>query len=156
MNKIILSVKPKWWRLIEQGKKTIELRRGVPVKEFNHILFYCSAPVKRLVGIAKVRQVEKLSDVGVGWWGWGKKNRDKHCVNSEDFEQYTPRYAIHLGSITVFTVSGTLIGVPQNFRYIDDDRYGFAVCNGLDLPIAWSGWGLDFGFGDENAMFYDD
>ncbi len=52
---IILSIKPKWAKLIYEGKKTIEWRKTEPVKldAMSTIFIYETAPVCRVTGTVR-------------------------------------------------------------------------------------------------------
>ena len=48
---ILLSIKPKWARLIYEGKKTIEWRKNIPNADFiDKVFLYETAPVRKVTG----------------------------------------------------------------------------------------------------------
>ena len=48
---VILSIHPKWAKLIYEGKKTIEWRKSFPKNEnLNTVFIYETAPVKKITG----------------------------------------------------------------------------------------------------------
>lgn len=48
---IILSIHPKWAKLIYEGKKTIEWRKNTPSEDFiDKVFLYETAPVKKITG----------------------------------------------------------------------------------------------------------
>lgn len=50
---IVLSIKPKYAKLIYEGKKTLELRKTVPLKNVERVYLYETAPVCKVTGFFK-------------------------------------------------------------------------------------------------------
>ena len=50
---IILSIHPKWAKLIYEGKKTLELRKNIPMNTVNIVYLYETAPICKVTGFFK-------------------------------------------------------------------------------------------------------
>lgn len=50
---IILSIHPKWAKLIYEGKKTLELRKTIPLKNVERVYLYETAPICKVTGFFK-------------------------------------------------------------------------------------------------------
>lgn len=49
---VILSLRPRWWKKIVSGEKTLELRKTAPKFEGAfYVLVYVTAPVKKIAGV---------------------------------------------------------------------------------------------------------
>ena len=57
MSTILLSINPEHIANIFDGNKTYEFRRVSCKREVTHIVFYCTSPVMKVVGKAKVSEV---------------------------------------------------------------------------------------------------
>ena len=81
---ILLSIKPKWAKLILEGKKTVELRKQwTKSNDIERIYLYASAPVKRIVGWMELKcaiceSVAELKQDAEG----------RSQVSPEDFDAY--------------------------------------------------------------------
>ena len=81
---ILLSIKPKWARLIFQGKKTVELRKQWTKSDgIGRIYLYASAPVKKIVGWMELKFAvcESIAELKQDVEG-------RSQVSSEDFDAY--------------------------------------------------------------------
>lgn len=55
---IILSIHPKWAKLIYDGKKTIEWRKSFPkAQKINKVFLYETAPVKQITGFFTLGEI---------------------------------------------------------------------------------------------------
>jgi len=65
MKAVLMSIRPKWVKLIESGKKTVEVRRSYPAKLMNSVdlsepfkvFIYCSRGKDRLIDIMRDGEV---------------------------------------------------------------------------------------------------
>ncbi|QIA53151.1 hypothetical protein GW574_12830 [Pantoea agglomerans] len=131
MNKILLSVKPKYIKEILSGNKIIELRKRVG-RSFlpdSEIYLYSSSPVKALVAKAHIKCVEKIDMYSV-------KERKPYilhaaCITEDDFDAYFKGsefvFLIYLIKVNVFKNPLFLkelreIGFipPQSFCYVNE------------------------------------
>jgi len=89
---VILSIHPKWAKLIYEGKKTLEWRKNTPNADFiEKVFLYETAPVKRITGcfmydhyfsmIFGITKDEKLRD-------GAQVLIDRGCVPLEDLKKY--------------------------------------------------------------------
>ncbi len=57
MSTMLLSIKPKYAKVILEGKKQYEFRKTRPKAGVNRIIFYASSPQKQVVGEAVIDEV---------------------------------------------------------------------------------------------------
>lgn len=57
MSTMLLSIKPKYARVILEGKKQYEFRKTRPKAGVNRIIFYASSPQKQVVGEAVIDEI---------------------------------------------------------------------------------------------------
>ncbi|HEX3883220.1 MAG TPA: helix-turn-helix domain-containing protein [Stellaceae bacterium] len=82
---IVFSIKPEHSQKIEQGLKTVELRRRFPVTipSGTAALIYSTTPIRALTGIAEIATVLKYSPDRI----W-EEFAPEACINKEDFNSY--------------------------------------------------------------------
>ena len=124
MNKILLSIKPKYVERILEGTKKVEYRRVIPkCKDITHIIIYASAPICQVVAEVSVSNI--LSDKPSTLWE--KTLSIGGISNDEYFAYFINREVAHafvIDEIKKFTPYRKLIdyGIktpPQNFLYIN-------------------------------------
>lgn len=92
---VLLSIKPKWAKLIYEGKKTVEWRKSKPrdLMPESTVFLYETAPVKKITGYMRVHSFGRfcVEDImadedryGLGWVESG-------CVPTEDLLMYEGR-----------------------------------------------------------------
>ena len=59
MSSLMIPIKPKWFDLIASGKKTVEVRKVMPARKIDKLIFYITAPISKVVGECEVTLVEK-------------------------------------------------------------------------------------------------
>ena len=57
MSAMLLSIKPKYAKVILEGKKQYEFRKSRPKDGVDRIIFYASAPQKEVVGEALIDEI---------------------------------------------------------------------------------------------------
>ena len=57
MSAMLLSIKPKYAKVILEGKKQYEFRKSRPKEGVDRIIFYASAPQKEVVGEALIDEI---------------------------------------------------------------------------------------------------
>ena len=57
MSTMLLSIKPKYAKVILEGKKQYEFRKSKPKSGVNRIIFYASSPQKQVVGGATIGRI---------------------------------------------------------------------------------------------------
>lgn len=57
MSTMLLSIKPKYAKVILEGKKQYEFRKSRPKGSVNRIILYASAPQKQVVGEATIEEI---------------------------------------------------------------------------------------------------
>ena len=92
---VILSIHPKWAKLIYEGKKTVEWRKNQPLYskfEFHwidNVFLYETAPVRKVTGLIKLSAIRKM-DVRK-WFQHDNEClelMEKGCVPVEDLLKY--------------------------------------------------------------------
>ena len=127
---IVLSIKPRYSKLIFSGAKTVELRRTWPAHDIRRVVVYESAPTKEVVGIFDVTQIVRTDimrlyvRVAVGT-----------CIGNPSFLKYFHGleygYGICISNAVRFSTGistdelSKLLGAflaPQQWRYIFNDE----------------------------------
>ena len=54
---VLMSLKPQYWSLIVNRKKSVELRRKVWKDSYSHVVIYVSQPISRIVGVIAVKDI---------------------------------------------------------------------------------------------------
>ena len=57
MSTMLLSIKPKYAKIILEDKKQYEFRKSKPKSEVDRIIFYASSPQKQVVGEAAIERI---------------------------------------------------------------------------------------------------
>lgn len=57
MSTMLLSIKPRYAKVILEGKKQYEFRKSKPKDGVNRIIFYASSPQKQVVGEAMIETI---------------------------------------------------------------------------------------------------
>ena len=126
---IILSIKPQFTNLILDGRKTIEMRTKIGKKFIKgaKIIIYSSSPVKAIVAIAKIKEIEHLHKRQVD-----QKHLKKVCISQDFFDQYMKTrsecYLIELIDIKKIIKPISLVELkknnftaPQSFCYASNE-----------------------------------
>lgn len=58
---ILMSIKEEWWRAIESGEKTLEIRKSSPRKSGPFRVYFCVSGTKRIFGYAEVDKVVEMT-----------------------------------------------------------------------------------------------
>ena len=110
---VLLSIKPKYVKEIEEGAKIYEFRKSIFKKDTDEIWVYASAPIKQIVGRIFVDEI--IEDSPNNLW--------KFCytqagINKKDFFKYvaipsTIVLAVNAHFTCLFITTFTLfIGIP--------------------------------------------
>jgi predicted transcriptional regulator len=121
---ILLSVKPKFAKLIVEGSKLVELRRTIPAQNVATIAIYSSSPVQMIVALVDVKETiqaspKKLWEISKGYGGGLTKTE-----LSAYFESKKTGFAIMLDNVRVYRKPVNPVGIfkpftaPQSFRYL--------------------------------------
>lgn len=124
---LLISIKPRFAKMIFSGTKTVELRRKEPkVTSGDMILVYVSSPVMELTGSCQVEIVE--TDTPARLW---PRISTKAGVSKAEFDAYfegsEQAVAIHVHRPKTFKKPVGLDSLrddhslmpPQSFRYLD-------------------------------------
>lgn len=121
---ILLAINPEFVEKILNGQKKFEFRRRVPSANVDKIIIYATAPVKKVVGVARVREIISMSpndlwNVTHEFAGIGRGFFDSyffgcdvaHAYVLENVQKYKqPRELSDFG----------IRAAPQSFVYIDE------------------------------------
>ena len=122
MNKIIISIHPKYVKEILNGVKKYEYRTKVSAKDIGKILIYETFPTKKVIGEAEVIGI--LKDTPENLWNETYKEGG---ISKKDYMLYFKNkktaYAYRLGKITVYKEPIRIqeLGfkcAPQCFAYV--------------------------------------
>ena len=130
---ILLSVKPRFSKLIVGGKKRVEIRRTWPSVPVSFVLIYESAPTKRIVAIAHVSKVESKAPRPL----WEHAKSLGTGLSRAEFLKYLAGkkmgFAATLEKVNVFERPAAPARIfksftaPQSFRYLTQ----------LEIEKAW-------------------
>lgn len=83
---VILSIHPKWAKLIYEGKKTLELRKSIPLSTVNIVYLYETAPICKVTGFFKYFAYTRIKKTHLEL----QKDiiTDKSCVPVEEIKKY--------------------------------------------------------------------
>lgn len=141
---ILLSIKPKYAKLIYEGKKTIEYRKDFPkfINWRSKIFLYETAPVKRVTGYVYFNELKKY------WLNTSHDTPPYHlrgvfmrgCVSWCFLQKYGGG-----GKICAWEICG-----PKKLNYKDDGNLKYFTDNGK-APQSWQYTRADFNVG---TFFY--
>ena len=119
---MLLSIKPKYVKVILEGKKLYEFRKNRPQKDVDQIVFYASSPQKEVVGEATIEEIIEGSPNEI--WEIAKFASG---ITKKDFLAYyngkEKAYAYKLKDVMIYDKPKSLscYGVqqaPQSFVYL--------------------------------------
>jgi predicted transcriptional regulator len=121
---ILLSIKPCFSELIKNGTKQVEIRRVWPVAPTTHVVIYESSPTQRIVAMAKVLGVEKMTPSRL----WEHSRGMGPGLTRKEFMEYLNGkkfgFAVALEEVSVLNEPilprriVTNFVAPQSFRYL--------------------------------------
>ena len=101
---ILLSIHPKWTKLIYEGKKTIEWRKNLTKNDSSVVFIYETSPVKKVTGAFSINGAIEVdfsdSDFDLFKWQDG-------CVPLDELKKYQGKSK---------SLYGWLIAVPKRFK----------------------------------------
>lgn len=124
MKPVVISIQPKWSRLIRSGEKTIELRRKFPRLQRGAIAYlYESSPTCSLTSLLRIGVIHELPVADL-WRQHGKAS----CVDEAHFAAY------YDGRPTGFGIEiAECIPLPQALPLTDlRSKFGFTA------PQSWA------------------
>ncbi len=122
---VLLSIKPKYVKEIEEGAKIYEFRKSIFKKDTDEIWVYASAPIKQIVGRIFVDEI--IEDSPNNLW--------KFCytqagINKKDFFKYfegkDKGYAIKIKKYEIFEkpinpyIENKNFTAPQSYAYLSN------------------------------------
>jgi len=122
---VLLSIKPKYAKLIFSGKKRFEFRKIIFTnRSVSEVYVYVTSPEKRIVGKFTIAGI--LSDSPNNIW---KQTRKYAGITKKDYNEYfadsKTAYAIEIKEMTLFSepidplVYDDNFRAPQSFIYLD-------------------------------------
>lgn len=128
---IILSIHPKWAKLIYEGKKTIEWRKTLPkkIKKGDKVFLYETSPVFKITGYVDFNFAD-IYDKNDDDVKWIRKDfvEDKGCVTLDRLNQYQGQssqvYGWRVSLPCKFSTPKTLADfglkrAPQSWQYTE-------------------------------------
>lgn len=142
MQKIVLiSIKPKFANQILFGVKKFEYRKTSIDKETTHLVLYMTAPVKKIVGIATVKDIH----AGAPSMIWESTKHGAGIIRDfyrTYFKRAKTAYAIELDTVIPFNtwIDPKMIDKnfrpPQSFKYINEVLLGeLTKMNEIKIPV---------------------
>lgn len=91
---ILMSIKPKWFDLIASGKKTLEIRLSMPIRDFDRVWFYVSGTgqIRGRASVPQIRIFDPLED-REDWKYFEKES----CVSRDEAIKYAKGRPFILG-----------------------------------------------------------
>lgn len=124
-----MSINPEYVNKIMQGTKKFEYRKTRCKREITEIIIYCTAPVCKVVGTVKVKNIlEEEPEVL-----WNKTKEDSgtdYAFYRRYFEGREKGIAYQLGKVTEFKKQKNLSyynvkAAPQSYIYIEQRKNKF-------------------------------
>lgn len=123
MSTILLSIKPKYAKIILEGKKQYEFRKNKPKPGVTHIVFYASSPQKQVVGEAAIDEILEGTPKEI----WKIAKTAAGITKKFYFSYYTGKtkaIAYKLKDVVIYDKPKTLSDydihqAPQSFIYLD-------------------------------------
>lgn len=123
MSTMLLSIKPKYAKIILEGNKLYEFRKSKPKADIDRIIFYASSPQRKVVGEATIEEIlegtpKEIWEIAKSAAGITKKfyfsyyagkNKAIAYKLKDVMEYETPKYLSEYG----------LNQAPQSFVYLD-------------------------------------
>ncbi len=122
----MLSIKPEYLQRILNGTKEYEFRMTIPKEDVSKIVFYCTAPTRKVIAWADVLGVISASPAKI----W-KRTCTSAGISAEKFNEYFDgcqcAYAYRLGNVHRYKPPKSLedfglTAPPQSFAYVKFGR----------------------------------
>lgn len=121
MRKILISIKPKYVRLILSGEKLYEYRKRIPM-EVETVVIYATAPVKQIVGEFKVDYVLSMTPKEL----WDKTHAHSGLTKDKFFKYFDVEsiaHALSIKDVVVYEAPLNLSDInvkraPQSWQYL--------------------------------------
>lgn len=126
---VLLSIHPEHAEKILSGEKKLEFRRRWTSHPVHELIIYVTAPIKRIVAIAKIKEVHQGSSTALWALAQQKGGGLSRQALYTYFSGLKTGYAIELESVERFPrlLDSSLFikgfRAPQSFSYVDSDLY---------------------------------
>lgn len=123
MSTMLLSIKPKYAKVILEGKKQYEFRKSKPKEGINRIIFYASSPQKQVVGEAAIDQIlegtpEEIWEIAKIAAGITKKFYYSYYAGKDKAVAYKLKDVMIYDTPKALSDYG-ISQAPQSFIYLD-------------------------------------
>lgn len=123
MSTMLLSIKPKYAKVILEGKKQYEFRKSKPKEGINRIIFYASSPQKQVVGEAAIDQIlegtpEEIWEIAKMAAGITKKFYFSYYAGKDKAVAYKLKDVMIYDTPKALSDYG-ISQAPQSFIYLD-------------------------------------
>lgn len=123
MSTMLLSIKPKYAKVILEGKKQYEFRKSKPKEGINRIIFYASSPQKQVVGEAAIDQIlegtpEEIWEIAKLAAGITKKFYFSYYAGKDKAVAYKLKDVMIYDTPKALSDYG-ISQAPQSFIYLD-------------------------------------
>ncbi|MFD2160613.1 hypothetical protein ACFSW8_17035 [Rubritalea tangerina] len=121
---ILLSIHPTHVKNILNGSKFFEYRRVIPKEEVSHVVIYSTAPVSRVVAIARIEEI--ISESPSNTWrltksgaGIGKVFYDSYFTGRNIANALKLSNIVELEEPLRLNAIGESMKPPQSFCYVE-------------------------------------
>ena len=123
MSTMLLSIKPKYAKVILEGKKQYEFRKSKPKDGVTRIVFYASSPQKQVVGEATIDEIlegtpKEIWEIAKTAAGITKKFYFSYYAGKEKAIAYKLKDVVVYDTPKELSDSG-ISQAPQSFVYLD-------------------------------------
>jgi predicted transcriptional regulator len=127
MRYIVISIQPRWARLIRSGRKTVELRRRFPRLLAGSLAYlYESSPVCSLTALLHVGAVQELP-ISELWNVHG----DASCVDKDHFASYFDGrdvgYGVQIAQCVSLPLAVPLVQLREEFAFTAPQSWAYAA-----------------------------
>lgn len=124
MSTMLLSIKPKYAKVILEGKKQYEFRKSKPKDGVNRIIFYASSPQKQVVGEAVIEAIltgtpKEIWEIAKTAAGITKKFYFSYYAGKDKAVAYKLKDVVIYDTPKELSDYG-ISQAPQSFVYLDD------------------------------------
>ena len=87
---MVLAIRPRHWRAIRDGRKTLELRRTRPARRPRFIWLYVTVPYRRVMGVVRCVQMREIvNPAGLAGEGeWNRRFLRDACIDGAAAAHY--------------------------------------------------------------------
>lgn len=118
---LLISIKPKYAKLILSGEKIFELRKRAPRRKTYHAIIYETSPTKKIVGVFTIKHchIKSVKEI--------IKNSKLACVSKSDINKYyqgsNEGTMIEIENAYEFPKKTSLRSLREEFDFVPPQSY---------------------------------